>query len=304
MQNWSFAEYPLDGTPAYEGSLFPGPGGLDSMLPNFEDCPSEVLDHITKWAQNAPSAASLEAQDNPAGSIDPTEQLTKLHLDLHECLIGMQLMEARARTKQPGGSNVFPGTKTIDQAFHISERFVQILNELPMEEKENSRPIPAGQLGKSPFGARCSLFDRRNGSSNNTNSREARRSRSYAVSDGFLELGDFPSVNSATELMIMSCYIRLLHVFEVIVSLLASGQSMTSMMEIEIHFGIFSPRPDRTLKTRLLALFTSYLLDAMSTAVKMAVTSEPSFMRMIADIRHGEGKLREHLAAVLEKYFY
>lgn len=87
-------------------------------------------------------------------------------------------------------------------------------------------------------------------------------------------------------------------------SLLASGQSMTSMMEIEIHIGIFSPRPDRTLKTRLLALFTSYLLDAMSAAVKTAVTSEPSFGRMIADIRHGEGKLREHLAAVLEKCFY
>lgn len=111
------------------------------MLPDFEACPSEVLDHITKGAQNAPSAAPWEAQDNPAGSVDPTEQLTKLHLDLHECLMGMQLMEARARTKQPGGSNVFPGTKTIDQAFHLSERFVQTLNELPMEEKENSRPI-------------------------------------------------------------------------------------------------------------------------------------------------------------------
>lgn len=141
LQNWSFAEYPLDATSAYEGSLFPGPRGLDSMLPDFEACPSEVLDHITKGAQNAPSAAPWEAQDNPAGSVDPTEQLTKLHLDLHECLMGMQLMEARARTKQPGGSNVFPGTKTIDQAFHLSERFVQTLNELPMEEKENSRPI-------------------------------------------------------------------------------------------------------------------------------------------------------------------
>ncbi|TAQ90376.1 hypothetical protein B7494_g1327 [Chlorociboria aeruginascens] len=240
------------------------PSEESEILLNLDDVSPELLHPIEKWVQSSQSQFPVpwETSRNQGESIDSTEQLTNLNLDVHKCLNAMRYTQARAEFRPSEGDiNILPATKNITQAFQNSEQFVSIIKELlGKAEKENLDP-----LSLAPHSQTCTLANDFDEHSNGG-----------------------PLIDSATGLMAMSCYIRLLCVFEIIALLLSTSsasQTMTSMIEVELRIGGFCPKPNKALKMRLLVQFTLHMLDSMCSSVKIAFASESGFEYTIKDVK-------------------
>lgn len=235
-------------------------------LPNF--------DHVEMLQTQPFRSSSSDTPYTAAGSLDSIEKLTTLNLEIHKFLYATRSIEVEPSAGgQLSQTNVAPTTQSINQAFRHSEIFVQILKELVKYAESNSsalRPL----------------------------------NRSYNLSDDF-DRSNTLSIDCATGLMAMSCYLRILRIFETIVADLStfSPQNGSSLIEVELHIGNFSPQPDNGLKVRLLLQFTLHLLDSMCHSVKHTLGTEAVFGQTARDVRDREITLRKRLVAALCESF-
>ncbi|KAL9095166.1 MAG: hypothetical protein Q9165_002422 [Trypethelium subeluteriae] len=302
--NWPFDEYTMSQMP-HQGPPVPGVGDLSSSFIGREYTPSEAPNYLSKTMQATPSSP-WEGRDGPGGEFDPTEQLSKLHLDLHKCLAAMRVLETESQSiHQHKTTEPSSAVKSIEEAFCATERFIEILNKFPKHDGESMESISGKQPQESPLGAPRPPFHTR-ARSLYTRFSQTRPTRAYNMSDSFDT--DASPIDSATDLMAGSCYIRLLRIFETIASLLSSfsrgsSQSINALVKVDIRIGDFSPKPARKLKMGLLTQTTTYMLVSMSQAVRDALGSEPLFGQAVDDICQRERKLRESLAELLDKSF-
>lgn len=245
---------------------------VPETLPNFDDIEMLQTEHLRSSSSDTPYTE--------AGSLDSIEKLTTLNLETHKFLYDTCSTEVDpSADRQFSQTNVAPTTtQSINQAFRHSEIFMEILRELVKYAGSNSsasRPPP---------------------------------NQSYNLSDDFdIDNAGTLSVDCATGLMAMSCYIRILRIFETIVSDLStstfSPQKGSSLIEVELHIGNFSPQPDNGLKVRLLLQFTLHLLDSMCYEVKHTLGTEAVFGQTARDVRNREITLRKRLVATLCESF-
>ncbi|KAF7918227.1 uncharacterized protein EAE98_009839 [Botrytis deweyae] len=103
--------------------------------------------------------------------------------------------------------------------------------------------------------------------------------------------------DTATGLMIVSCYMRLLQIFDVVVFIIETHRDFQCPGSyVEIRFGSFAAKSDRMLSARLLGQYVLHLLCGISEAVGKAIASRQPYARAIVDARRVEAKLKERIA--------
>jgi hypothetical protein len=258
--------------PQYQGPLA-AISHLDSLLPDFDDFPTDVLDPDLATTPNQPETCG---SSDTANTQEAVLKLTQLHLDLHQCLGKVRFIEARkkrALLSPDSGSSLPMAPDGFEQVFKTSESFLELLNRVSQGEGQILTPLST--QWPSHHESVLTPYDK-----------------------GTSELSNPDLLDTATGLMIMSCYTRLLQIFEVLVSLLALPQSREScaFSMVAIKIGDFSPAADKGLAVRLLSQYVSYLLDSLSKAVDRTESFLPGLGQAITEIRKAERRLREQLS--------
>ncbi|KAF7883350.1 uncharacterized protein EAF02_005270 [Botrytis sinoallii] len=128
-------------------------------------------------------------------------------------------------------------------------------------------------------------------------------SNAKTVSAGFIsssdtqELTTTDEADTATGLMIVSCYMRLLQIFDVVIFIIETHRDFQCLGSyVEIRFGSFAAKTDRMLSARLLGQYVLHLLCRISEAVGKAIASRQPYALAIFDARRVEAKLKERIA--------
>jgi len=220
------------------------------------------------------SPSSTEDTDSP--SDDPVEELSKLHLELYQCLSSVKSVE-RIKKQRMHGMTRDP-TEVVDTSwserlFSTTERFIVAM--------------------KNYVGASTPTSSSTSGSSDSM-------SETWSFREGLEPISPV-QVDSATGLMIVSCYTRLLQIFEVVVFVVETFRDLDCPGNyVQVRFGSFVPKTDKTMHARFLGQYVLHLLDGISDVVDRAVASRQLYARAIADIRKGEAKLKERISSTLQ----
>ncbi|KAI1637131.1 hypothetical protein F4809DRAFT_342424 [Biscogniauxia mediterranea] len=249
-----------------------------ALLPNFEDLPttffSSAIDNAA--VESLQNANIHGAIDPPSPPDDPIEQLSKLHLELYQCLTSVKAVEKMKRDRlrnvprEPGESI---DTSWSERLFQTTENFISALRAY----------VDTGVYTPGTS----------NGSSD-----------AMQISPSLAEDqdagGGSGQIDTATGLMIVSCYTRLLQIFEVVVFVVETFRDMDCPGSyVQIRFGAFAPAGNKDLHARLLGQYVLHLLDGISEIVDRAVGSRQPYARAISEIRRVETKLKERIATTL-----
>ncbi|KAK4098328.1 hypothetical protein N658DRAFT_225268 [Parathielavia hyrcaniae] len=246
-------------------SLFPG-GGIDTTL--FEP----------PWTPET----SDGAPDSHSPLDDPVEHLSRLHLELYHCLVAVKAVEKMKRDRLRSSPSSEP-TKDIDTSwsenlFRTTERFIEALQDY-IGFGPNALAGSAGLSSSTAAGALDKPPNGREGS--DVNDQE-------------------PHVDTATGLMIVSCYTRLVQIFDVVVFVVETFRDMDCPGNyVQLRFGAFAPAASRALQARVLGQYVLHLLGGISEAVDRAVASRQPYARAVAEVRRSEDKLKERILATL-----
>ncbi|THV49681.1 hypothetical protein BGAL_0184g00230 [Botrytis galanthina] len=256
---------------SYADSPFAGLESSNSLFPQYNDFPASLFAHgfdVTGiGASTKPDSITDLQPELDDTSNDPVEQLTKLHLELYRCLTSVKAVETAKKDKmlnpsKPDGSI---DTSWLQQLFQTTERFIDALtsyvgNNLP---PSNAKTVSAGLISSSDT----------------------------------QELTTTEEADTATGLMIVSCYMRLLQIFDVVVFIIETHRDFQCPGSyVEIRFGSFAAKTDRMLSARLLGQYVLHLLCGISEAVDKAIASRQPYARAIVDARRVEAKLKERIA--------
>ncbi|KAM0325391.1 hypothetical protein ACHAQA_007377 [Verticillium albo-atrum] len=255
-----------------DGFLTVGLGDTDTLLQNdFDDLPTNFLSGTQAGSDGE---VSLEE--------DPVELLSRLHLELYQCLTTVKLVDKqkkeRIRDKStPPGAVI--STNWSEQLFRTTEQFIAAL-----KSYINCAPAP----GITPS---CSSTGRLDD--------DGSPLTSTGTNHGGSE-DDVVQVDSATGLLIVSCYMRLMQIFEVVVFIVETFTEMDCPGSyVQIRFGAFIPKTDKALHARMLGQYVLHLLDGITEAVDSAVASRQPYARAIIDVRQAEAKLKERVMTTL-----
>lgn len=114
------------------------------------------------------------------------------------------------------------------------------------------------------------------------------------------ELAD-PQVDTATGLMIVSCYKKLLQIFEVVTFVVETFRGLDCPGSyVQVNLGSFQPKPNKALHARILGQYVIHLLDGISEAVSCAVASNQLYTQAISSIRENETKLKRRISKALQ----
>ncbi|TGO68498.1 hypothetical protein BOTNAR_0024g00410 [Botryotinia narcissicola] len=256
---------------SYANSPFAGLENSNSLFPPYNDLPASLFAHgvdatIIGASTEPDSITDLQPQldDTPN---DPVEQLTKLYLELYRCLTSVKAVETAKKDKilNPSKQDGSIDTSWLQQLFQTTERFIDALtsyvdNNLP---PSNTEAVSASLIS---------------GSDNQ-------------------ELMTTDEADTATGLMIVSCYMRLLQIFDVVVFIIETHRDFQCPGSyVEIRFEPFAAKTDRMLSARLLGQYVLHLLCGISEAVNKAIASRQPYARAIVDARRVEAKLKERIA--------
>ncbi|KAF7887584.1 hypothetical protein EAF00_009878 [Botryotinia globosa] len=267
---WSLWEVPSQ-LNSHANYPFAGLENSNSLFPQYNDLPASLFAHgvdatIIGASTEPDSITDLQSQlgDTPN---DPVEQLTKLHLELYHCLTSVKAVETAKKDKMlnPPKQDGSVDTSWLQQLFQTTERFIDALtsyagNNLP---PSNAETLSAGLI---------SSLD----TQEPTTTDEA---------------------DTATGLMIISYYMRLLQIFDVVVFIIETHRDFQCPGSyVEMRFGSFAAKTDRMLSARLLSQYVLHLLCGISEAVDKAIASRQLYARAIVDARRVEAKLKERIA--------
>ncbi|KAG8156278.1 hypothetical protein KVR01_013857 [Diaporthe batatas] len=231
--------------------------GFTSLMPNFDDLPMLTGHDAQGWEGSG--AASDQPTSTTASNL--IDQLSALQLHLSRCLNQMRSIERQKRPGRHPKSEDMPTDTTswMQDAFQSSETFMRILK----------HPNLSNEFGNAA---------------------------SDSSVPGDSSRGGFDAADIATGLTIISCYTRLLQVFEVFIALLVIYRgSECAMKDFKICFGTFSPTHDKTLQIRLVAQYILHLCEGMAQVVKQCVPTQPVFAKALADGQSTEARLKGQL---------
>lgn len=208
---------------------------------------------------------------------DPVEHLSQLHLELYHCLVAVKSVERikrdrlRCTSSEPAEE---VNTSWSENLFRTTERFIEALRDYIGSGK---LAAPAGPLPATTASAEIS------------NGREGNDAD---------DLG--PQIDTATGLMIVSCYTRLVQIFDVVVFVVETFRDMDCPGSyVQVQFGSFAPTSNKALQARMLGQYVMYLLDGVSEAIDGALASRQPYARAVAEVRRNEAKLKERILATL-----
>ncbi|KAK4205030.1 hypothetical protein QBC40DRAFT_65406 [Triangularia verruculosa] len=244
------------------------PGGL---LPSLEDLATLFpcgMDEDSFSAQQSPDVV----EDAPLD--DPVEHLSRLHLELYQCLVTVKSVEKLKKEKLrrlPGDSP----TKNIDtnwseNLFRTTERFIEVLRVYVGTDDTMAAANPSPTVSSSDQGMEI----------------DSRCSGSH--------------VDTATGLLIVSCYTRLLQIFEIVVFVVETFKDMDCPGNyVQVRFGSFAPAANKSLQARILGQYVLHLLEGVSEAAERATASRQPYARAVAEVRRNEAKLKERILTTL-----
>lgn len=272
-------------SPSYGGPIIAGLGGLHGLLPNFNDVPDDLFRAEPRASSPEPQDAAPSAWTAEAGPVAPptddnqVEQLTKLHLELYQCLNLVKQIKTQKEASVLCGqstNNLSGGvvdTSWMEKWFQTTERFIQAL-------ENHTGNVKQHQLGTADDAATGASRD-------SPSSRQSQRAPS-------------PEIDTSTGLMIVSCYTRLLQILEVVVALvLVYRHNDCPGAMVQVRFGTFFPAANKMLHIRLVVQYILHLLEGASSAVSQAVGSRPMCASALAGIHVVEAKLRDGISAAL-----
>ena len=263
--------------------FFPGSlgnfGSANTLLPSLED--------LSNLFPGGIDAACFEPLWTPETSNvttnghsqvdDPVEHLSQLHLELYHCLVAVKSVERikrdrlRCTSSEPAEEI---NTSWSENLFRTTERFIEALRDYIGSGK---LAAPAGSLSATRASAEIS------------NGREGNDAD---------DLG--PQIDTATGLMIVSCYTRLVQIFDVVVFVVETFRDMDCPGNyVQVQFGSFAPTANKALQARMLGQYVMYLLDGVSEAIDGALASRQPYARAVAEVRRNETKLKERILATL-----
>ncbi|EPE24598.1 hypothetical protein GLAREA_08451 [Glarea lozoyensis ATCC 20868] len=272
MDMWSSWPSPAKLT-SYTDSLIAGFDGSISSFPNFEDLSGSLFPQgmdIGGFGESHNLNNSNSRSPRETSPDDPVEQLSKFQIELYQCLTSVKVVEKLKKQKLRDMTKMSKEVEEIDTTwlqdlFQTSERFIEALT--GFVSNTLSITVPTNTAGDS---------------------------REVQESNATIE------VDTATGLMIVSCYMRLLQILEVVVFIVETYRDFDCPgTYVEIRFGSFIPKTDKALSARLLGQYVLHLLDGISEAVDKAIASRQPYARAIADTRRVEGKLKERISTAL-----
>ncbi|KAI8962426.1 hypothetical protein F5Y11DRAFT_194134 [Daldinia sp. FL1419] len=271
----SYLNDPLSNT--LDGIPMLGLGDIDPSVFNFPDLSTSVLDHSV--TTNAPR---IDQNENSNGGStfdhslnDPIEKLSKLHLELYQCLALIKSVQEKKMKKLRSKSHRDGGpidSSWSERLFKTTETFIS-------------------ELG--------SYVDRISYRINITD----RVSESTTLRDW--DDVDSPvsptQLDTATGLMIVSCYMRLLQIFDVVVWVVETYRDADCPGDyVEIKFGNFLPAASKSLHARLMGQYVLHLLDGVSDVTNRVVASRQPYSRAISDIISIEAELKRRILTTLQ----
>lgn len=269
-----------DYSESYADSLITGLAGSNSLLPpNIDDLSASLFPPGFELTPFAPHQISKTngATDLYLQLDDPVEQLSQLHLELYQCLNLVKTVEKLKKQKLHTMSMSAEVGEPVDtrwseRLFQITERFIDALR----------RYVDTTSCESASMDTMSDTHISGNGQD--------------SVSP--------VQVDTATGLMIVSSYSRLLQIFDVVVFVVETFRDMDCPGNyVQINFGAFTPTIDKALHARLLGQYVLHLLDGISEAVDRAVALRQPYTqgigRAISEIRKVEAKLRERISTTL-----
>ncbi|KAM7189009.1 hypothetical protein V8F20_010312 [Naviculisporaceae sp. PSN 640] len=261
---------------------------------------------------------------------DPVEHLSRLQLELYHCLLTVKSVEKmkkerlrRCDTGQDGplpNANDGSSRKGVDTSwsenlFCATERFIEALRayvdagpghgggsaEDNAPGSGSTNPSPKKRMSEQ-MDIDTSLNHRRSPSSIISKlSRPTESSTSSPHTGSATGSATATHIDTATGLMIISCYTRLVQIYDVVVFVVETYTKMSCPGDyVQLRFGGFAPKRDKTLKARILGQYVLHLLEGVSEAVEMAVSaSRQPYARAVAEVRRNEAKLRERVQGAI-----
>jgi hypothetical protein len=256
---------------SYADSLMAGLDDPDSLFPYYDELPVELFSHGTDSARDG-SIANLNNTESLQSPFEPplgdsVEQISKFHHELYQCLTSVRMVEKLKKEKLGNMSQqvVEIDTCWLQQLFRTSDRFTEALE---------------GYV-----------------SNNFTNT----ISTTIATATSNDQPDIIHEVETATGLMIVSCYMRILKIMEVVVFIIETYRDFDCPGSyVEVTFGSFIPKTDKALSARFLGQYVLHILDGNSKAVYKAIASRQPYARVIAESKTVEAKLKERISTALQ----
>ncbi|KAF1846589.1 uncharacterized protein K460DRAFT_406788 [Cucurbitaria berberidis CBS 394.84] len=201
---------------------------------------------------------------------DPVEHLSNVHLKLYKCLTLAKSVEKQIKRQLREMPK--PPTEPIDTSwsehlFHTTEVFIKAL--------------AAYANGVNPSADNISDID--------------------MMRDGLDTEKIVQVVDTATGLMIVSSYVRLLQIFDVLVLALEKSLDIEFPSGyVQIRFGDFVPTANKAFGSRLLGQYLLHLLNSMSEVVGRIVASRQPYAKAVSDSRTVGAELKERILSLLQ----
>lgn len=194
---------------------------------------------------------------------DPVERLTSINLELYQCLNSFKSIEAQRMVERTDGPAAAAALHWVERLFQAAEEFVEIL--------------------KQSFTGDCAM------------GQGASPASSLEDADSFI-------LDSATGLMVISCYVRLLQIFDsfasVLPATLEAGYTINANL-LGLRIGSFCPTLDKRLSAVFVIQYVYHLLDSICGTVENAVGTQTPHGPTLVEARNSELKLRERLSSGL-----
>ncbi|KAK0664509.1 hypothetical protein QBC41DRAFT_328553 [Cercophora samala] len=269
------------GLTSYAGSL--GSLGSLSSLSSLASVgsPSRLIPSLEDLASLFPcsiDAGSLNSHESPdlleeAPMDDPVEHLSRLHLELYQCLVTVRSVEKMKKdrlrqTPEEPGRHI--DTSWSENLFRTTERFIEVLR---------------AYVGTDDLAS------------------TGNHSPAVSMSEQGMDIdskGAGSHVDTATGLLIVSCYTRLLQIFDVVVFVVETFKDMDCPGSyVQVRFGSFAPATNKSLQARILGQYVLHLLEGVSEAAERATASRQPYARAVAEVRRSEAKLKERILTTL-----
>ncbi|KAH6844803.1 hypothetical protein B0I37DRAFT_378309 [Chaetomium sp. MPI-CAGE-AT-0009] len=272
---------PSTGFTSYAGSLgsFGSPNALLPSLDDLSNLFPANIDPPCFEPQRTPETSDGVSDDQLSPS-DPVEHLSRLHLELYHCLVAVKAVEKMKRDRLRYDPPTKPGgdidTSWSENLFRTTERFIEALKDYVGPQA--SDPCVRPSSGPAPTTVDDNLSGWEDTDPNNPG----------------------PQVDTATGLMIVSCYTRLVQIFDVVVFVVETFQDMDCPGSyVQVRFGDFTPTVNKRFQARALGQYVLHLLEGISEGVDRAVASRQPYARAVAEVRRSEGKLKERILTTL-----
>ncbi|EAQ90180.1 predicted protein [Chaetomium globosum CBS 148.51] len=268
---------PSTGFTSYVSPLgsFGSPNALLQSLDDLSNLFPANIEPPCFEPQRTPETSDGVSDDQLSPS-DAVEHLSRLHLELYHCLVAVKAVEKMKRDRlryqpptKPGGDI---DTSWSENLFRTTERFIEALEDYVGPQA--SDPCFRPSSGPAP----TTMDDDQN-----------RWEDTDPSNPG-------PQVDTATGLMIVSCYTRLVQIFDVVVFVVETFQDMDCPGSyVQVRFGDFTPTVNKRFQARALGQYVLHLLEGISDGVDRAVASRQPYARAVAEVRRNEGRLKERI---------